>query len=504
MISATDNSLALGVASSKRALPRHTMNEAENNPNSDFKSVNSVNSTTAQQVLSSCNLTNQTVASVVVPAFQVEQKVINCASIGSEFRASEKFLAELTPSQTVEVVSLIQVLRSSNTNLSEQVTQLEQALSNCQAALQSSQKQEQVTQSRLTQKQKELAAAQEQVKCLSEEMECSAQIVQSQQTLIETLTTELQTSQERFAQLEWENYLTQANYTEKSEQLIQSENTSRELRTRLNRQQHYTLQLKVALEKCLDPISSNSCEANSDRISTDTDNGQTERSIQFQSFFCKAESIPPWSAKPEFLTQEIASSWAESSSQVDFQTQNYPHSASSNWSNEDLSTSLEVESIPVVETNQPNLLKQPALINFNESRDRSSSPQPDELPDPTNCVELHSSTQNITEEEQDFLNLVENVAELELPIVASQAFSALDQPFNESNLSDCHLLDPASEPVVSDRKTQVQSSQPQQEIRSCTHNSNWPSPLISPSCTSKRRSLAAIELPTFTKIGTRD
>lgn len=488
------------------------MNEAER-INSDFESVNSVNSTAAAQVKpSSCSLTHQRLASVIVPASQAEQEVMNCVTNSSNFEASENFMAELAPSQRLEVVSLIQVLRSSNSNLIEQVTQLEQALSECQAALQSSQKLEQVAQSSLTQKQKELAAAQEQVKCLSEEMESSFQIAQCQQTLIETLTTELQSSQERFAQLEWENYLTQANYTEKSEQLIQTENTCRELRTRLNRQQHYTLQLKVALEKCLDPISSTSAEANSDRIPTDANNGQTGRSIQFQSFFCKAESIPPWSAQPEFLTEEIAIGWAEPSSQVDFQTQNYPHSASLNWSDEDLSTSLEVESISVVETNQPIPSRATPFIDFIQQpvdipSDRSSSSHPHELLEiTTDSLELHSSSQNITKAEQaegqDLLILLKNVAEPELPIVASQAFSAsdqLDEPLKESNLSDCHLLDPASDAVFSDHKTQSQSSQPQQETRAFTFNSNWPSPLISPSRTSKRRSLAAIELPTFTR-----
>jgi hypothetical protein len=338
-------------------------------------------------------------------------------------------------------------------------------------------------------------------------MESSAQIAQRQQTLIETLTTELQSSQERFAQLEWENYLTQANYTEKSEQLIQTENTCRELRTRLNRQQHYTLQLKVALEKCLEPVSSASDDANSDRIPTDANNGQTGRSIQIQSFFCNAESIPPWSAPPEFLT-EIATDWVEPSTDLEFQTQNYDHSGSSNWSDEDLNTSL------VVETNQPiqsqtapfiDVIQQPVDI----SSDRSSSSQPDELLEiTTDALELHSSIQDITTEEaeeQDLLNLLKNIAEPQLPIVAFQAFSAsdqLDQPLNQSNLSDCHLLAPASD-TVSDHKTQIQSSQPQHEASFFTPNSNWPSPLISPSPTSKRKSLAAIELPTFTKLGAR-
>lgn len=478
------------------------MNEAEKT-NSDFESVNSVNSTAAAQVkLSSCSLTHASVASVIVPTSQAEQEVVNYASIDSEFKASEKVLA-LTPSQKLELVSLIQVLRSNN-NLSEQVTQLEQALSECQAALQSSRKLEQVAQSMLTQKQAELVTAQEQVKCLSEEMESACQIAQRQQNLIETLTTELQSSQERFAQLEWENYLTQANYTEKSEQLIQTENTCRELRTRLNRQQHYTLQLKVALEKCLEPVSSASDDANSDHLPTDTNNRQTERSIQIQSFFCNAESIPPWSAQPEFLT-EIATDWVEPSTDLDCQTQNYDHSARSNWSDEDLHTSL------VVETNQPIPSQTAPFIDFIQQpvdipSDRFSSSQPDEILEiTTDSLEIHSSIQDITKaeeaKEQDLLNLLKNIAEPELPIVASQAFSAsdqLDQPLNQSNLSDCHLLDPASDPV-SDHKTQIQSSQPQQEPSSFTPNSNWPSPLISPSPTSKRKSLAAIELPTFTR-----
>lgn len=405
------------------------MNEAEKT-NSDFASVNSVNSTAAAQVkLSSCNLTHATVTSVIVPASQAEQEVINYASTDSEFKAGEKVLA-LTPSQKLELVSLIQVLRSNN-NLSEQVTQLEQALSKCQAALQSSRKLEEVAQSMLTQKQEELATAQEQVKCLSEERESSAQIAQRQQNLIETLTTELQSSQERFAQLEWENYLTKANYTEKSEQLIQTENTCRELRTRLNRQQHYTLQLKVALEKCLEPVSSTSDDANSDRLPTDANNGQTERSVQIQSFFCNAESIPPWSAQPEFLT-EIATDWVEPSIELDFQTQNYDHSALLNRSEEDLSTSLEVESITVVETNQPIPLQTAPFIDFIQQpvdipSDRFSSSQPDELLKiTTDALEPHSSIQDITKaeeaEEQDLLNLLKNIAEPELPIVASQTF----------------------------------------------------------------------------------
>lgn len=96
------------------------------------------------------------------------------------------------------------------------------------------------------------AAALPQLGQLAQELELAQQAAQRQQILVETLTNQLHSSQERIAQLERECALTQQRYNEQMQQLLQSENTCRDLRMRLMRQQQHTLQFKAALEKCLD------------------------------------------------------------------------------------------------------------------------------------------------------------------------------------------------------------------------------------------------------------
>ncbi|MBL1177551.1 hypothetical protein [Pantanalinema sp. GBBB05] len=97
-----------------------------------------------------------------------------------------------------------------------------------------------------------LDAAAPQLEQLAQELELAQQAAQRQQILVETLTNQLHSSQERIAQLERECALTQQRYNEQMQQLLQSENTCRDLRMRLMRQQQHTLQFKAALEKCLD------------------------------------------------------------------------------------------------------------------------------------------------------------------------------------------------------------------------------------------------------------
>ncbi|MGA7935364.1 MAG: hypothetical protein WCA35_17575, partial [Kovacikia sp.] len=103
-----------------------------------------------------------------------------------------------------------------------------------------------------TQAVKELAAAQERISRLFKELELSQQTAQRQQILVETITEQLESSQERIAQLERDCAFTQQRYNEQVQQLLQAENTCRDLRMRLHRQQRHTLQFKAALEKCLE------------------------------------------------------------------------------------------------------------------------------------------------------------------------------------------------------------------------------------------------------------
>lgn len=90
-----------------------------------------------------------------------------------------------------------------------------------------------------------------------EAWERSHPAAQRQQILVETLTAQLSSSQERIAQLERDCALTQQRHNEQVQQVLQAENTCRDLRLRLHRQQQQTLQFKAALEKCLEMPTAN-------------------------------------------------------------------------------------------------------------------------------------------------------------------------------------------------------------------------------------------------------
>ncbi|OUC15006.1 MAG: hypothetical protein B0A82_09075 [Alkalinema sp. CACIAM 70d] len=154
-------------------------------------------------------------------------------------------------------------LQQHNQELRAQVTQLETALSLSQSALREemerwetlalAQPQTATDQVELIQQHnQELSKAQGRIRDLFQELERSHQTAQKQQILVETLTDQLQTSHEQIAQLERECALAQQRYTEQVQVFHQMEITCRDLRSRLHRQQRYTLQFKAALEKCLD------------------------------------------------------------------------------------------------------------------------------------------------------------------------------------------------------------------------------------------------------------
>jgi hypothetical protein len=98
----------------------------------------------------------------------------------------------------------------------------------------------------------ELMAAQAQSTKIFQELALAHQAAHRQQVLVETLTEQLKLGQERIAQLERECSTAQLRYSEQVQTVYQLEHSSRDLRSRLARQQRYTLQFKAALEKCLD------------------------------------------------------------------------------------------------------------------------------------------------------------------------------------------------------------------------------------------------------------
>lgn len=380
------------------------MNEADNLTNSTFLAVNAVDSTNGRSVL-----------------------------------------------PHAELVALTQELCSNN--LLDQENQTEQALAECQKALQSHKKRLYIAEMMLTQQTQELAATQEQVRCLLHELEACYQTVQHQQILTETLTEQMQSSQERVAQMERECSLTQANYNERAYQLIQAENSCRELRSRLTRQQSHTLQLKLALEKCIGtPAPSYQSQADIDDFLSTT--AKNEHSLQLESFFSKPQPIPPWSAQPQFLTNELEpvyydplptppTNWKESSaSPLPAVKPDFAQYSTWECLAEDLSTSSQEE---------PE--EKAAYIDLDQQ--------------PPAGISTEDSSEAEAAHLQNLFNLLEAVEESK-----SASPHIIQLPLPES---------------------------PQPETSSPTPNSTWPSLVVYPSRPPKgRKTLAAIELPTFT------
>jgi len=193
-------------------------------------------------------------------------------------------------SQDADWFALAQKMRQRNRRLLDQVNQLKAALKQKQDTLHSELTRSQQLETTVVQQTEELNTLHEQLARLFNALESSHQASQRQQILIETLSEQLQSGQERIAQLERECALTQQHHNEQSHQLLQAANTCRELRTRLQRQQRQTLQFKAALEKSLEmPTSSPSSQ-------------QPHKSgSASQSFVPKVQPIQPWSGQADLL-----------------------------------------------------------------------------------------------------------------------------------------------------------------------------------------------------------
>ena len=415
--------------------------------------VNSVNLTEANQVdVYSCDSPDKIQSQLSVTASPPENRQVKLPVFFTEAEPAQKDLAALAPS---DLVALIEELRFSNSNLLNRVNELSQVQTESHKAVQLYKERAYVAESMLSQQTQELAAIQIQVSSLFQELEANHQTAQIQQILIENLTAQLESSQERVAHLERECSLTQASYNEQSYQLVQTENTCRELRTRLTRQQRLSVQFKVALEKCLEVgVPSYQSQTNTKFPQITTKIGQPGS----QSFFPKAQPIQPWSAYPQFPTALEA----------------------------DDQSNKAVEDFDIL-----------PLLPLAESPDITDSPE---------LQPIEDTTESEAADWQDLISLLEAVEE-HSPQEATVAPSPL-HPLTQLDESDID-----SDPVSPDQNEQLQFNSSHEDGNqedadlggSQGETVNWPSPIVYPLRPPKgRKSLAAIELPTFSPISAQE
>ncbi|MBE9139695.1 hypothetical protein IQ254_21270 [Nodosilinea sp. LEGE 07088] len=149
-----------------------------------------------------------------------------------------------------DLVQLIQDLNQCNDALLLRVTELEDELERSQLALQAEVERNQASMMGLPTATPP-GPVQQQIAQLLSELDIANDGLRRTTIHNETIHAELETNQQRVAQLERECTLLQQRFSDKTMALQQAEETCRDLKARLHRQQRYTLQFKAALEKCL-------------------------------------------------------------------------------------------------------------------------------------------------------------------------------------------------------------------------------------------------------------
>lgn len=373
--------------------------------------------------------------------------------------------------------ALAQKMRQRNRRLLDQVNQLRAALREKQEELHSELTRSQQRDSLLSQQAEELTTLHEQLTRMFQALESSHQAAQRQQILIETLSEQLQSSQERVAQLERECALTQQRYNDQSHQLLQAANTCQELRARLHRQQQQTMQFKVALEKSLEmPTSSTSPQQPPYRSnSTPT--------------FPKTQPIQPWSVEPDLLKEKsnFDTIWKLPNLLDPLQTLYSPEAES-------------------VEVRRPQESDRPLTVDSPKSAELAITASPQ-----TTDTELEVEQQLLAE----MTSLAEAAGLSEFPpeLAEVQEQLSLEPETNpepaEQPPSDLYEVAEPSLPEKT-REVELELQTPSEDLweNSAIRDraepdivlpqSNWPSPTLYPlRSPKKRKSLAAIDLPSF-------
>ncbi|WP_416233584.1 hypothetical protein [Cronbergia sp. UHCC 0137] len=375
-------------------------------------------------------------------------------------------------SEFQQLLALNQELSRANTDLYSQVEQLKTELAEADKILQWQKTRSSVTESMLNQQTQELSAAQEQIQSLFKQLETAVQTVQHQEIFVETHKSQLQISQQRLAQLERECSLLQTNYSEQSHHLLQSENTCRELRTRLMRQQRQTLQFKAALEKCLDqPVPSYDTLEDVDYINSEHSRfSQKERWSQ-PSVFTNAQPIKPWSADSGFVSDSINHSIKVPVNPPPY-TKKYP-------------TPEVVESDTVVSSESVELEQQlDSLIQ------KFFVPQPVSSTTENQVVDLDIPTLTVENDQQpeQELEVEDSVPDVQISLPVPE-YKKLNTVEIEDYWAEVPLPKQSQLPV-DDISAEVTGEYPS--------DYNSPSPLIYPQRPPKgRKSLASVELPNF-------
>ncbi len=378
----------------------------------------------------------------------------------------------------------------SNTDLIDRVMQLESELAVAQRQLQLYQEHCQAQEAKLSEQSAELHSLKKQHSQVQQEKELGQQTSDfsgtvRQQILIETLRGQLETNQQQVAQLERDCALTQQRYEEQTTKLSQAETICRDLRSRLYRQQRYTLQFKNALDKCLEMTGPEQPANFSGTVGRSTQQETDTRAI-VQGVVPKAPAIQPWSAASELAELELYLD-PEESDAVPGQAWGEPDywQISADTPTVDFSRSVRA---PVSQQDRPR-----------ETLGVSESAVSEELASPENELSVMASVSEQLEDE--YSEVGEDLTD-ETVAAVDNSSSIGNEQTPEDSLSDVASIFEQQESHQSEEQASEGGSDfsgtVDAETLSLLSSTKSPSPLVYPLRPHKKiKSLAAIDLPTF-------
>ncbi|QSV65646.1 MAG: hypothetical protein HEQ12_00760 [Aphanizomenon flos-aquae DEX188] len=395
-----------------------------------------------------------------------------------------------------QLLNLNTELTRANNHLYAQVEELKTELAEAEKILQWQKTRSSVTESMFNQQNQELSAGQKQICSLYQQLESAVQTVQQQELCIENYKAKLQVSQERLAHLERECSVLQTNYSRDSQQLLHSENTCRELRARLMRQQRQTMQFKSALEKCLDSTIP-SHENLEDHIHHPYNviHKQTRFSRKARSFFPNAQPIRPWSG----IVDSVNNSWVKSTvtSSENYEQHSEPVIFNSTEVNEPIIPAKNGDDSQLLSTEQDieGLIHQFLITALSEESSQVTETNVNIDEADISILESFVSTPESHEQpeiiiKQDFATTEDSGGE-DFSIFIT---NALSHQINTGETED-YCLDVSSATGLNLPDNEVLSGLLDDNIIS---GNKSPSPLIYPRRPPKgRKSLASVELPNF-------
>lgn len=434
-----------------------SVNAPSSTADEEWTTVNFPNAIPIEQFLLNLETTIEptTPVSSDLEVSPVEPAVVDAANWSematSPLTTAEEEIGEDNP------LRVIQILHECNRDLINRVAELE-------AELDDSRQQSQGQQTEVLQRTQELVATQEQVKRLFKKLEIANQVIRQQQVLVETITQQWETTQTRLAQMERDCTLTQQRYNEQFHESVQLQNTCRELRSRLHRQQRQTLQFKAALERYLEMQ-------------------QSQQAGQFNTI-TPSQSESSRHTKPLLLTSELFDTkaqpvqpWSKSLNEIPKRT-------------DPLEELLKLEEDRITsEQNPGGGEKTPPTL---ESISSEATIPP--------VIQISSETTNSSSETEESELSQPRFLEDELDRIRLEYAAFISED------ADLFLLQSSAQETTPEKpSSSVERPQPElagvsgvrESSPSVNRESNWPAPLINPQRQKKLQSLASIKLPSF-------